>query len=79
MVDIIPINPSLSLTDREEGGEPTGVEDSVLRRFLDFLEHDIAVGPNRLEVISPALISRIDSLVRGVEIDIDSPLSSDDD
>ncbi|MHC8314333.1 type II toxin-antitoxin system PrlF family antitoxin [Pseudomonas fluorescens] len=79
MVDLIPINPSLPLTDREEDGEPTGVEESVLSRFLDFLEHDIAVCPNRLEVISPALISRIDGLVKGVEIDIDSPLLSDDD
>ncbi len=79
MVDLIPINPRLSLTDREEGGEPPGVEVSVLRRFLDFLEHDIAVSPHRLEVLSPAFISRIDWLVKGVEIDIDSPLSSDDD
>ncbi|MNE99444.1 putative regulator PrlF [compost metagenome] len=61
----------MSLTDRAQGGEPTDVEDSVLRRFLDFIEHDIAVSPNRLEVISPALISRIDGLVKGVEIDID--------
>jgi hypothetical protein len=78
MKDLIPINPGLSLTGGEEGGKPTGVEDSVLHRFLSFLEHDIVISPNRLEVIYPALISRIDSLVKGAEIDLDSLLSSDD-
>jgi len=79
MVDIIPIIPSLSFTDREEGGEPPDVEESVLSGFLGLLEHDIAVSRNRLEVVSTALISRIDWVVKGVEIDIHSPLSSDDD
>ncbi|WP_429531023.1 type II toxin-antitoxin system PrlF family antitoxin [Pseudomonas frederiksbergensis] len=48
-------------------------------RFLDFIEHDIAVSPNRLQVISPAYIAQIDRLVEGIEIDIDSALPPDDD
>jgi hypothetical protein len=78
MTDPIPINPRLSLADLEEGGEPTGVADSVVLQFLDFIERDIAVSPHRLEEVSPALIANIDWLVKGIEIDIDSPLSPDD-
>lgn len=53
-------------------------EDPVLGRFLDFLAADMAVHPERLRAIDPALVKRIKALVKNVRIDLDAPLSPDD-
>jgi antitoxin PrlF len=53
-------------------------EDPVLGRFLDYLAKDIAQHPDRLQVVDAGLVKRIQSLVDGVELDLNEPLSDDD-
>lgn len=58
--------------------EPADQEDPVLGRFLGFLAHDIAVHPERLQPVDTALARRLQVLVQDVAIDLDAPLSADD-
>lgn len=53
-------------------------EDPVLGSFLNYLAKDIAQHPDRLQVVDAGLLMRIQSLVDGVEFDLDAPLSDDD-
>lgn len=52
--------------------------DPALEPFLSFLTNNIANHPERLQVIDPAFVKRVQSLVAGVEINLDAPLSEDD-
>ena len=52
--------------------------DPVLGEFLGFLARDIADHPERVEVMDSSLVQRIRSLVADVELDLDAPLSADD-
>jgi antitoxin PrlF len=58
--------------------EATEVDDPVLGQFLNFLARDIASRPERLQAIDSTLVQRIHSLTGGIEIDLDAPLSADD-
>jgi len=62
---------SLSRADQIE-------EDPVLGQFLNFLAEDMGNNPGRLQGVSPTLADRIHSLVGGIEVDLDAPLSSED-
>jgi|MGYP003396937697 antitoxin PrlF len=53
-------------------------DDPVLGQLLDYLEHDINSHPERLQVVDAGLKTRINSLVSDIEIDLDAPLSADD-
>jgi antitoxin PrlF len=53
-------------------------DDPVLGQFLTFLASDIASHPDRLSAIDTNLVQHIQSLVAGVEVDLDAPLSADD-
>jgi antitoxin PrlF len=53
-------------------------DDPVLGAFLGFLATDITRHPERLQAIDASLVERIQSLTGGVEIDLDAPLSADD-
>jgi len=53
-------------------------EDPVIGQFLGFLARDIATHPERLHSVDSELVHRIQSLVGGTEIDLDSPLSAED-
>ena len=53
-------------------------DDPVLGRFLGFLAHDIAAHPERLQAVDGQFVERIQSLVGGIEVDLDTPLSSED-
>ncbi len=53
-------------------------DDPVLEQFLDFLTRDIASHPERLRAVGTGLVDRIQSLVGGVEADLDAALSEDD-
>jgi antitoxin PrlF len=53
-------------------------DDPVLRSFLDFLARDIASHPERLQAIDAGLVRRLRSLTGGIEVDLDAPLSADD-
>ena len=56
----------------------TEVEDPVMGHFLNFLAHDIATHPERLAAIDASLVHRIKSLVGDSEIDLNAPLSAED-
>lgn len=53
-------------------------EDPVLGHFLSFLANDIATNPAHIHAVGNDLAKRIQSLVSDVEIDLDSPLSDED-
>lgn len=54
------------------------VDDPVLGQFLGFLARDIASHPERLQVIDSSFVQRLQSLTGGIEVDLDAPLSADD-
>jgi antitoxin PrlF len=54
------------------------INDPALDPFLSFLARDLANHPERLVAIEPAFVQRIQSLVEGVQVDLDQPLSADD-
>ena len=53
-------------------------DDPVLGQFLGFLAHDIGTHPERLQSVSSSFVQRIQSLVGEVDVDLDAPLSKDD-
>lgn len=62
---------SISRADHEES-------DPILGKFLNFLARDIEKNPQQLKAISSDLVSRAQSLVLDVEIDLDAPLLDED-
>lgn len=54
------------------------VDDPVLGQFLGFLALDIASHPERLQTIDSSFVQRLQSLTGGIEVDLDAPLSVDD-
>jgi antitoxin PrlF len=53
-------------------------DDPVLGQFLGFLAHDIATHPERLQSVSSSFVQRVQSLVSEVKVELDAPLSADD-
>jgi antitoxin PrlF len=53
-------------------------DDPVLGQFLDFLARDLAEHPERVRVLDAGLVERIESLVGGVEVDLDAELPDED-
>ncbi len=58
--------------------EATEGDDPVLGQFLGFLARDIASHPERLRAVDAGLVQRLQSLVGGIEVDLDADLSADD-
>lgn len=60
--------------------EPARAEegDPALGAFLDFLEADIKAYPERLHAFDGALHDRLKALVGDVDVNLDEPLSPDD-
>ena len=54
----------------------TEEHDPVLSSYLGFLARDIAHHPGRLQAMDAGFLQRIQSLVGGVEIDLDVALSA---
>ncbi len=52
--------------------------DPLLGQFLDFLAQDIAAHPERLQGLSTDLGKRVNTLVANVDVDLNAPLSADD-
>ncbi len=52
--------------------------DPALVPFLDFLARDLAKHPKRPKAIDAKLAKRIQALVSKVPVDLDAPLSADD-
>jgi antitoxin PrlF len=53
-------------------------DDPVLSCFLEFLAHDIANNPERLQSLDASFVERLNDLVGDVDVDLDAPLSMDD-
>jgi len=53
--------------------------DPVLDEFLSFLVNDMLANPQHLSAVNSELLSRIQTLVSGVNIDLNEPLSDDED
>ena len=62
----------LTRAEASEGDDP------VLGQFLGFLARDIASHPERLRAVDAGLVQRLQSLVGGIEVDLDAALSADD-
>lgn len=60
---------------RSEGSES---DDPVLGQFLSFLARDIARHPERLQAIDATFVQRLQSLTGGIDVNLDAPLSADD-
>jgi antitoxin PrlF len=56
---------------------PMDGDDPALAPFLRFLARDMAAHPERLQAVDAGLAQRIQTLVGGVEVDLDTPLSAD--
>lgn len=52
--------------------------DPVVESFLSFLAEDISANPQNLSSLPPSLAKRIEVLTANVNVDLDSPLSSED-
>lgn len=52
--------------------------DPILGEFLNFLARDIEKNPQHLQAISSGLVSRVQSLVSEVDLDLDASLSDED-
>ncbi len=55
-----------------------GDADPALGAFLDFVEADIKAHPERLKAFDGALHDRLKALVGHIDVDLDEPLSEDD-
>ena len=53
-------------------------DDPVLNQFLDFLAQDIAANPERLQAIDDSVEHRLKSLVGNIDVDLNAPLSEND-
>jgi len=53
-------------------------DDPVLAKFLTFLADDISQNPQNVSAINSNLLDRVRPLVSDVEIDLDRPLSDED-
>lgn len=53
-------------------------DDPVLAKFLVFMARAIANHPERLQALDAGLVQRLQSLVGGIEVDLDAALSADD-
>jgi len=53
-------------------------DDPVLGQFLGFLAHDIATHPGQLQLVGSDFVQRVQSLVGEVDVDLNAPLSEDD-
>ena len=69
---------STILFRNETDGADTSKNDRVLSEFLTLLEGDILSNPGKLIALDSTLIVRLDSLISGIDVDINSPLSADD-
>jgi antitoxin PrlF len=63
---------------RSTSVEGLEADDPVLGQFLGFLARDMASHPERLQAVDAGLVERLQSLVGGIEVDLDAPLSADD-
>lgn len=52
--------------------------DPLLGQFLNFLARDVQTNPQHLQSVSSNLVNRIKALVAQVDLDLDAPLTDED-
>lgn len=57
---------------------PAEEQDPVLGQFLDFLARDMANNPQHLQALDGKWLNRVRALTEGVEVDLNAPLSAED-
>ena len=57
---------------------PESDNDPVIGTFLSFLARDMEAHPERVQAVDAQFVERVRGLVRGVEVDLDAPLSDED-
>jgi antitoxin PrlF len=58
-------------------GQLTEPQDPVLSNFLNFLSNDMVTHPERIQVLDESWVKHLQSLVGGVQFDLDAPLPED--
>lgn len=53
-------------------------DDPMVEQFLSFLEKDMIKNPHRIQPASVALWAKVNELTAGVDVDLDAPLTGDD-
>ena len=53
-------------------------EDPILEKFLDFIAQDMDRSPQNIQPINKYTFDRVQSLVEDIEIDLDAPLSDEE-
>jgi antitoxin PrlF len=75
-------DPTLSTPTSHSRSDPECIDDSendqMQFEFLTLLEDDIRSHPAKLVALDTTLLARLDSLIAGLDVDINSPLSADD-
>jgi antitoxin PrlF len=62
----------ISRADQAEENDP------VLGEFLNFLVQDMEQNPQHIQAMSSDLVSHVQSLISGVDLDLDAPLLDED-
>lgn len=57
---------------------PDTENDPAIGQFLSFLAKDLTNHPESLQAVDSKLVAHVRELVRGVQVDLDAPLSPDD-
>jgi antitoxin PrlF len=58
--------------------DPPVQRDPALKPFLDLLAKDLKKHPERIKPIPAGLVRRVRSVIEGVEIDLNGPLTGED-
>lgn len=58
--------------------DPEVDADPALEPFLHFLAQDVAAHPERLQALDASLLQRVKALTQGMRLDLNAPLSADD-
>lgn len=87
-----PVRKALGLTKRDKisyvirsdgevvlsRAQPEAEGDPALEPFLHFLAQDITQHPEHLQALDASLLQRVQALTQGMGVDLDAPLSADD-
>ncbi|PIQ51513.1 MAG: regulator [Comamonadaceae bacterium CG12_big_fil_rev_8_21_14_0_65_59_15] len=57
---------------------PAEDQDPILGQFLDFLARDMANNPQHLQPLDEKWLDRVRALTEGVEVELNTPLSAED-
>jgi antitoxin PrlF len=59
--------------------EPGDLTDPAIGAFLNFLEQDLVSNPSSLSLLTLQHVKELQALAKGIQFDLDEPLSPEDD